>query len=130
MKLLAKPVVENKLKKENDELLDRNIRLRQFERAITERLNTVKDSYEPEKLAKLKEFEEFCKDILEKKAKLLRELDGIGKLIEQKKDIYYGLVVKQDELEERVHQANQKDEKLRLRELFVSELEQKWREKQ
>lgn len=130
MKLLKKAVVENKLKTENEELLDRNIRLRQFERAITERLNTVKDSYEPDKVARLKEFEAFCKDLNEKKAKLLQELQGISQLIEEKKEVFYGLISKQDQLEERLHIADQKEEKLKLRELFVSELETKWRNRQ
>jgi hypothetical protein len=130
MRLLSKTGVDNKIRVENDELVDRNIRLRQFERTITERLNTIKESYEPDKLAKLTEFETFCKDIEAKKQKLLRELDGIGKLIESKKEIYYGLITKQDQLEERIYQATEQEAKLKLREAFVVDLEQKWRAKQ
>lgn len=130
MKLLTRTGAENKIRKENDELISQNIRLRQFEKAVTERLNNVKDSYEPDKLAKLKEFELFVKDIMAKKAKLLIELDGIGKLIEEKKELFYGLVARADELAETKYQIEEETRKLQLREAFVIDLETKWREKQ
>lgn len=130
MKVLSKPAAERKIKVENEELVSRNIRLRQFERTITNRLNTIKDSYEPDKLQKLKEFEEFCKQINIKREKLLKELTGIQQLIEEKKELYYALITKSDALEERAYQIREEGEKLRLREAFVSDLEAKWQEKQ
>lgn len=129
MRLLSRPIVEQKLRKENDELIDRNLRLRGFERAVTERLNTIKDSYEPEKVAKLQEYELFVQDILAKKGKLLRELMAIEEMIDQKKELYYGIIAKSDELAERKYQIEEETKKLNLREAFVTDLEQKWREK-
>lgn len=130
MRLLSRTTTENKIRKENDELISQNIRLREFERAVTDRLNTVKDSYEPEKLAKLKDFELFVKDITAKKGKLLMELDGIGKLIEEKKELFYGLVAKADELAEKKYQIEEANRKLGLREAFLVDLETKWQAKQ
>lgn len=127
MRLLSRPNVERKLLNENNELISQNIRLRDFERAVTDRLNTIKDSYEPDKLAKLKDFEEFCQQILTRKAKLLEEVAGIEKLIEDKKDIFYGLVAKQDALSEKQYQIDEANKKLNLRETFVKDLEQRWR---
>lgn len=130
MKLLSRTQAQSKLAKDNDELVETNIRLRQYEKEIITRLNTVKEDYEPDKLQKLKEFEQFAKGITAKKAKLLEELKGIEIAIEQKKDLYYALITKQDRLEERIYQANEREEKLNLRETFVSDLEEKWRMKQ
>lgn len=129
MKLLSKTTADTRIKRDNDELIDTNIRLRKYYGEIVHKLNTVKETYEPDKLQLLKQFELFVKDITAKKTKLLGELEQIEKLVEQKKDLYYGLITKQDELDERVHQANEKEKKLTLREAFVVDLETKWRNK-
>ena len=130
MKLLSKPQATSRVKLENDSLVNTNIRLRQYERAITERLNTLKDDYEPDKMAKLKEFELFCKDLDLKRAKLLQELSSIEKAVEDKKELYYALVTKQDALEEKFYSLSEKEKKVDLREAFVVDLEKKWQEKQ
>lgn len=129
MKLLSKHEAQSSLQKENDQLIETNIRLRQFWTEITRKLQTAKESYEPDKLAALKAFERFSKDILERKSKLLRELQGIENEITKKKDIYYGLIAKQDALDEKVYQMNEQEAKLKLREAFVEDLEAKWRAK-
>ena len=129
MKLLSRQEAESSLKSENGQLLETNIRLRKFWQQIVHKLNTVRESYEPEKLQRLKDFEEFCKDILSKKSKLLEELAGIEKLIEQKKELYYSLVVQRDVLDEKMHQMKEQERKFDLREKFVMDLERKWREK-
>ena len=63
MKLLSKTSVASSLIKQNEELIETNIRLRKYEKNITERLNTIKENYEPDKLKKLKEFEEDIQSI-------------------------------------------------------------------
>lgn len=130
MKLLSKTSVQQKIQKRNDDLIETNLRLRKIERDITTRLNNVKEDYEPDKMQRLKEFETFCKNLIEKKGKLLQELTFIEAEIERKKDIYYGLIVKQDALEEREHLINQREININLREVFVEDLEHKWKEKQ
>ena len=129
MRLLAKKDADNKLRKENEELIDTNIRLRKSYTDIVKRLNTIKENYEPDKLKKLKEFEDFCKDLQVKKSKLLEEYREIDTAIERKKDLYYGLIAKQDLLDEKVYQIKQEENKLGVRQLFVEELERKWQEK-
>lgn len=130
MKLLSQKSALSKRKQDNDELIETNIRLRRYHGEIVQRLNTVKDSYEPDKLLKLKQFELFVKDITAKKAKLLEELTGIEAAIEQKKELYYSLITKQDALDEKLYHLSEAQKKLDLREAFVVDLEQKWRAKQ
>jgi len=129
MKLLSKNEAQSSLRKDNDELLETNLRLRQFERNVVGKLNTIKETYEPEKLAKLKEFEQFCKELAVKRSKLLQELAGIEQEIVKKKEIYYGLIAKQDALDEKIFNLHEQESKLKLREAFVVDLEQKWRNK-
>ena len=129
MKLLSKNEAQSSLRKDNDELLETNIRLRHFERTVTQKLNHIKETYEPEKLAKLKEFEQFCKELAVKRSKLLQELAGIEQEIVKKKEIYYGLIAKQDALDEKIFNLHEQESKLKLREAFVVDLEQKWRNK-
>lgn len=130
MKLLSKTEASSSIKKENEQLIESNIRLRKFWTDITHKLNTVRENYEPEKMAKLKEFEQFCKDLLMKREKLLQEYSALEAEIQKKKDIYYGLIQKQDLLDERIYQVEEAHKKLQLREKFVVDLEQKWKEKQ
>lgn len=130
MKLLSRTSALSAKKKENDELVDTNIRLRKYESEVTKRLNNIRVNYDPEKLKKLQEFEVFCKDITAKKAKLLEEYRGLEELIELKRELYYGLIVKQDALDERMYQMKEEENKLKLREAFVVDLEEKWQEKQ
>lgn len=125
MKLLAQKTATSQLKKDNDQLIETNIRLRKSYAEIIQRLNTLKEDYDPEKLKILKDFEDFSKGILEKKSGLLRELQAIENEIAKKKDIYYGVIEKQDLLDEKVYQVAEAQKKLDLREAFVSDLEAK-----
>ena len=130
MRLLSKTMSESSIKRENEELLGINIRLRKFWQEITQKLNNVKDNYDPEKLKILKDYEKFCQEIMEKKSKLLQELKGIENEIGKKKEIYYGLIEKSDALMEKEFEIKEEFEKLNLRKGFVENLEQKWQEKQ
>lgn len=130
MKLLEKTQAQSKLKRDNDELIESNLRLRHFERDITKRLNAAKESYEPEKMKALGDFEAFSKDLQAKKSKLLMELAGIQQLIEQKKELYYGLIARQDALQEKAYQIQEANRKLDLRQTFVEDLERKWNQQQ
>ena len=125
MKLLAKSEAESSLKRENDSLIETNIRLRNYEKAVIERLNKLKENYEPDKVKALQEYEAYCKDILIKKSRLLQELVAIQAQIDGKKETYYGIVAATDELEEKRYQINESMKKLELREAFVSDLEAK-----
>lgn len=129
MKLLSRTSANDKIQKDNQDLIETNIRLRKFWQEITQRLNGARENYEPDKLAALREFEAFTKDLLAKKSTLLQELSAIEKAIKEKKELYYALIEKQDALDEKLHQMNEQESKLKLREAFVVDLEQKWRAK-
>lgn len=125
MKLLSKTDARDQRKRDNDSLVDSNIRLRKMENEVLSRLNNAKADYAPDKVAALEEFNSFLKDIQEKKAKLLKELSAIQSLVNDEKEIYYGLVAKQDVLEERAHAVRESEDKLNIREAFINQLEQK-----
>ena len=125
MKLLPKQEAKSRIKKENEELIDANIRLRKQYKNILKKLDTIKDDYTPEKVKRLEDFEKFCIDIQQKESKLLQNLEYIKQEIEKKKEVYYGLIEKQDQLDERIYQADEKEKKLDLRENFLKELEKK-----
>jgi len=129
MKLLAKPQAESRAKRENNDLIDSNLRLREYEKTVIGRLNTAKENYEPEKMQALQSFETFMKDIQEKKSKLFQELAGIEQAIAGKKEIYYGMITRMDELQEKAYEIKEAHKKLDLRQIFVEDLEKKWREK-
>ena len=130
MKLLTRKEATIGLKKENDNLIGSNLRLREMEKQVLKRLNEAKANYDPEKMKALKDFEQFTADLMEKKSKLLKELNAYEKLIEERKDIYYGLVSKMDLLDEKAHQVAEANKKLDLREAFVTDLERKIRNTQ
>lgn len=125
MKLLSKTDVKSRLKKENDELLDTNIRLKKAHKTLLDSQNSTKVDYSPDKAKILKEFDSFVNELNRKKAKLLKEYSDLIKAIEEKKDIYYGLIVRQDELVEKNYQLEERETKLNLRERFVQDIEQK-----
>ena len=129
MKLLSRSECQEKIRKDNELLVDENIRLRKYLKTITEKLNNIKASYEPDKIARLKDFEGFCSDLNQKKSKLLEEYSDLSKTVERKKELYYGLIHKQDALEERIYEMNEKEKKLDLRQVFVETLEKEWQKK-
>lgn len=130
MKLLSRQEAQSKKKTENDALVGANIRLRTYYKSITDKLNDLKDNYEPDKLEKLRQFEQWCKDLETKKQVLLKEYAGWAKLVEEKKEIYYGFIEKSDALQEQKYKIDEEHKKLKLREAFVIDLEEKWRSKQ
>jgi hypothetical protein len=130
MKLLAKKEARTRIAKSNEALFDNVLRLRQVEKDLLHRLNTAKTNYDPEKVKALKDFEQFVSELNQKKSALLKDLNAYEKLIEDRKEIYYGLIEKQDLLEEKRHQVEEAHRKLDLRESFIVDLERRIREKQ
>jgi hypothetical protein len=130
MKLLTQKEAKSKKKQENDALVDSNVRLRKYHSEIITKLNNVKDNYDTDKLQKLEEFEKFCKDIEIKRTKLLEELANWQKLVADTKETYYTFISKMDALEEKEYEIQEENNKLNLREAFVLDLEEKWRNKQ
>lgn len=126
MKLLSRSEAQSSKKKENERLIESNIKLRSFYHDFTARIQDAKKDYGAERVKALEDFEKFVKEINEKKSKLLKELVQVQKLLEEKKEAYYALVEKQDDLEEREYNLQEKEKKIELRENFIKELEEKW----
>ena len=127
MKLLGKQEATSLRKQRNDALIDESLRLNGVYKTVKSKLDTIKDNYDPEKLRAMADFEAFCKDLDQKKSKKLKELVAIEAIIEEKKELYYGLIAKQDALDERIYQIGERENKVELREKFISELEAKWK---
>lgn len=125
MKLLSPKEATSLKKKENEKVLDESVRLQKIHRALTAKLAGAKNNYDPEKAAALKDFEEFCRDMDQKRSKKLQELQAVNEAIGQKKDIYYGLIEKSDLLLEREAALNERERKLDSREAFINQIEQK-----
>ena len=125
MRLLPKKEVESKIRKERDQLLEESVRLRRYYRETKSKLSTIKDDYSKDRLERLDEFERFAAAILEKKGKLLKELSDTNEEIKKRQDVYYGLVEKQDELDDREYKLKERERKLDDREEFIRQLEVK-----
>ena len=130
MKLMSTKEAKSTKKRENDALIDSNIRLRAYHKTITDKLNTLKDNYDGDKLEELRKFETFCGDLTIKREKVLKELADWQKLVEDTKEIYYGFIARKDELQEKEYQIEEENKKLNLREIFIKDLEAKWQQKQ
>jgi len=125
MKLLQKAEVDLKYKKQNDELIGKNNRLLGYFTKGVARLNSLKDNYDQVKVNKYNDFVDFSNHIAQQKSKLMEEVVVIEKLIKEKTETYYGLIAKQDELDEREFNMKQKANNLSMREEFVKESEEK-----
>lgn len=129
MQLLSPKDATPRLRKEIDEQVDTASRLSKIIRAKRIELDSLEANYDPKTLKAKREFEDFCRDLQDRKSKLLQGLTEIEAEIEKKKDIYFGLVAKQDALEEREHAVSERERKCELRENLISELERQWKAK-
>lgn len=125
MKLLSKSDIQSSVKKDNEELLETNLRLRKGLIGVIKNINTARTDYSSDKVRALKDFDKFVEELNQKKSNLLKELRDLTEVVEKKKDIYYGLIEKQDILEEKLYQMSERESKLDLRESFIKELEKK-----
>lgn len=123
MKLLSKPEIKSRIQLNNDELLATNSRLRKIYVELLAKINNTKVNYSKDE--KAQEFERFCADILQKKSILISEIKDLENDIERKKEIIYGLIEKQDALQEKEFEMKEREKKLDLREGFITNVEQK-----
>lgn len=123
MKLLTKPELKSNLHKQNEDLIETNIRLRKIYQELLTGINSIKRVYDKDK--ELQDFSRFCEELNQKKSKLLKEYKDLETSIESKKEILFGLVEKQDELIEKEYQVKERESKLDLREVFIKQVENK-----
>lgn len=123
MKLLPKSEVKSRIKTDNEEMMALNTRLRKVYADLLAKINNAKTKYSRDE--KVKEYEVFCVDILQKKSALLKELKDLEEHISRKKEIIYGLIEKQDVLIEQEQINKEREAKLDLRESFITKVENK-----
>lgn len=125
MKLLTKDQAYSKKKTENDALIESNIRLQKREKDVLTRMNNLKSNYDPEKLKAYVEYQGYVEDLNKKKSALLAEFTKVEELLNDKKESYYLLLEREDELIEKIYLANEREKKLDLREGFIKDIEKK-----
>ena len=123
MKLLTKPELKSKLHKQNEDLIETNVKLRKTHQELLNGINSIQKVYDKDK--ELQDFSKFCEELNQKKSKLLKEYKDLETSIETKKEILFGLVEKQDELIEREYELKEREKKLDLREIFIKQIENK-----
>ena len=114
MKLFTKTETLENLRNEKRFLEATNERLDKLVKEKQKLLNV--EEFDSKILAKQKELKSVEGAYITKKSELLKELRSIELLIESKKEILYGLIEKQDELERNI---SEQEEKLKLQAQFV-----------
>lgn len=117
MKLFTKTETLENLRNEKRFLEATNERLDKLVKENQKLLNV--EEFDAKILAKQKELKSVEGAYITKKSELLKELRSIELLIESKKEILYGLIEKQDELDERERNISEQEEKLKLQAQFV-----------
>jgi len=115
MKLFQKETINLKRKEQTRELTLKNERLAVSLRKI---LNLQKDiEFDADKAKKVKDYQVWCEDLQTKMSKELGNLNAYKKLVEDKKEEYYGLITNLDLLQDKI--LDRKEE-LRKQELRVA----------
>jgi len=123
MKLLTKEEVNKVARQQNRELAQKNSRLVDFfQRSIKKLNNTEIDS---DLQRKQYDYDKTVQDFLERKDTMLQELMMLQRKVEEKKDILYSLIDKQDELDERERTLREKEEVIKLQAQFVDQISEK-----
>lgn len=100
-------------------------------RFLTEKVTTlsakVADLQKEYQALKIEVGQDFSGKLMAQKSKLLKEYQQLEKKVEEKKEILYGLIEKQDQLDERERAIDVKEQNLNHRETFIKALEEKMR---
>lgn len=120
MRLFQKTEIEKGRKEQTRELTLKNERLATSLRKI---LNLQKDiEFDADKAKKVKDYQVWCEDLQTKMSKELGNLKAYEKLVDEKKEEYYNLVARKDEVEDRIITLKEELEKLSLQVAFKREL--------
>ena len=69
------------------------------------------------------------KQIVDEEVAQGKKREDVQKAVDEKKEIYYGLIEKQDFLIEKAYQIHESNKKLDIREEFVTQLEKSFKER-
>ena len=78
--------------------------------------------FDADKAKKVRDYEVWCKDLQDKMEKELRNLKAYQKLVDDKKEEYYGLITSYDALQDRIILQKEELNKLELQVAFKREL--------
>ena len=120
MELFTKEQVNIKRKDQTRELTLKNERLATSLRKI---LNLQKDiEFDADKAKKVADYQVWCEDLQNKMSKELANLKAYEKLVEDKKEEYYNLVARRDEIEDKILDRKEELGRLDLQLNFKREL--------
>ena len=120
MQLFSKETINSKRKEQTRELSLKNERLATSLRKI---LSLQKDiEFDADKAKKVADYQVWCEDIQKKMSKELGNLKAYEKLVEDKKEEYYNLVAKKDEIEDKIIDRKEELSRLDLQVNFKREL--------
>lgn len=100
MQLFQKEQINSKRKEQTRELTLKNERLATSLRKI---LALQKDiEFDADKAKKVADYQIWCEDLQKKMSKELSNLEAYKKLVDEKKEEYYNLVARKDEIEDKI----------------------------
>lgn len=123
MQLLKKEQVNQKLKDQTRELVEKNQRLVSSLKKTIALQNDI--DIDAEKAKKIKEYEVWCDDLQKKMSTELSHLKAYQKLVEDKKEEYYRLVTAKDAIEDKILTLKEEVSRLELQVKFYQSLIQK-----
>ena len=123
MKLFEKDTINRLRKDQTRELTLKNERLAGSLRKL---LALQKDiEFDADKAKKVADYQVWCEDLQKKMSKELGNLKAYEKLVEEKKEEYYGLVAKKDEIEDRIIDLKEEQKKQELQVAFTKTILEK-----
>ncbi len=100
MQLFSKEQVNTRRKEQTRELTLKNERLATSLRKVLALQKEI--DFDADKAKKVADYQIWCKDLQEKMSKELGNLKAYEKLVEDKKEEYYNLVGRKDEIEDKI----------------------------
>jgi len=120
MQLFSKEQINGKRKEQTRELTLKNERLAGSLRKV---LNLQKEvEFDADKAKKVADYQVWCEDLQKKMSKELANLTAYTKLVDDKKEEYYNLVARYDELEDKILDRKEELGRLDLQVNFKKEL--------
>ena len=120
MKLFQKEEILKSRKDQTRELVLKNERLIKSLRKVLNLQNDIE--FDADKAKKVKDYQVWCEDLQKKMSKELGNLKAYEKLVDEKKEEYYNLVVRKDEIEDKMTDLKEETGRLELQINFKREL--------
>ena len=120
MKLFQKEEILKSRKDQTRELVLKNERLIKSLRKVLNLQNDIE--FDADKAKKVKDYQVWCEDLQKKMSKALGNLTAYEKLVDEKKEEYYNLVVRKDEIEDKMTDLKEETGRLELQINFKREL--------